>query len=202
MPDAAQNTLGLFDSTALGWIVDTPRAEPEPLAATSGEPDAESVRHGTAPPVRGRNFYLEGDRGLARGWTARARDNLAAIRLSKELEESGRAPTAEEQARLLRFVGFGATDLAQNCFPLPGSSDFRPGWEPIGRISPRRSVRANMRRCNARPSMRTTRQSQSSAPCGAPRGIWALRPAACSSPGWVPGCSSPCCQRSCARPLD
>jgi adenine-specific DNA methylase len=133
MPDAAQNTLGLFDSTALGWTVDTPRAEPEPLAATSGEPDAESVRHGTAPPLRGRNLYLETDRGLARGWSARARDNLAAIRLSKELEESGRAPTAEEQARLLRFVGFGATELAQNCFPLPGSSDFRAGWEPVGR---------------------------------------------------------------------
>ena len=132
MPDAAQNTLGLFDSTALGWTVDTPRAEPEPLAATFGEPDTESVRHGAAPPVRGRNFYLETDRGLARGWSARARDNLAAIRLSKELEESGRAPTAEEQARLLRFVGFGATELAQNCFPLPGSSDFRPGWEAIG----------------------------------------------------------------------
>ena len=142
MPDAAQNTLGLFDSTALGWTVDTPRAEPEPPAVTSGEPDAESVRHGAVPPVRGRNFYLETDRGLARGWSARARDNLAAIRLSKELEESGRAPTAEEQARLLRFVGFGATDLAHNCFPLPGSSDFRPGWEPIGRdlaeaLSPR-----------------------------------------------------------------
>ena len=132
MPDAAQNTLGLFDSTALGWTVDTPRAEPEPPAVTSGEPDAESVRHGAVPPVRGRNFYLETDRGLARGWSARARDNLAAIRLSKELEESGRAPTAEEQARLLRFVGFGATELAQSCFPLPGSSDFRPGWEAIG----------------------------------------------------------------------
>jgi hypothetical protein len=132
MPDAAQNTLGLFDSTALGWTVDTPRAEPEPLAATFGEPDAESVRHGAAPPVRGRNLYLETDRGLARGWSARARENLAAIRLSKELEKSGRAPAAEEQARLLRFVGFGATELAQNCFPLPGSSDFRPGWEAIG----------------------------------------------------------------------
>ena len=132
MPDAAQNTLGLFDSTALGWTVDTPRAQPELPVPTSGEPDAESVQHGTAPPGRGRNFYLETDRGLARGWSARARDNLAAIRLSKELEESGRAPAAEEQARLIRFVGFGATELAQNCFPLPGSSDFRAGWEPIG----------------------------------------------------------------------
>jgi len=133
MPDTAHDTLGLFDNTALGWTVETPRAEAQPATRASTEPDAESAREETAPPVRDKNFYLEGDRSLARGWTARARDNIAAIRLSKELEESGRAPTTEEQARLLRFVGFGATELAQNCFPLPGSSDFRPGWEAIGR---------------------------------------------------------------------
>src|SRR6516164_10064999 len=133
MPDTAHDTLGLFDNTALGWTVETPRAEAQPATRASTEPDAESAREETAPPVRDKNFYLEGDRSLARGWTARARDNIAAIRLSKELEESGRAPTTEEQARLLRFVGFGATDLAQNCFPLPGGSDFRAGWEAIGR---------------------------------------------------------------------
>jgi N12 class adenine-specific DNA methylase/adenine-specific DNA methylase len=109
------------------------RNPPPPATPTSTEPDTESARDETAPPVRGKNFHLESDRSLARGWTARARDNIAAIRLSKELEESGRAPTAEEQARLLRFTGFGATELAQNCFPLPGGSDFRPGWEAIGR---------------------------------------------------------------------
>ena len=85
------------------------------------------------PRSGAKNFYLEGDRSLARSWSAPARDNIAAIRLSKELEESGRAPTAEEQERLLRFTGFGATELAQNCFPLPGGSDFRAGWEAIGR---------------------------------------------------------------------
>lgn len=141
MPDTADDTLGLFDNTALGWTVETPRAEPEPATPTPTAPDAESSQQEAAPSVRGKNFYLEGDRGLRRGWTTRASDNVAAIRLSKELEacpgprsgESGRAPTAEEQARLLRFVGFGATELAQSCFPLPGSSDFRPGWEAIGR---------------------------------------------------------------------
>jgi len=133
MPDTAHDTLGLFDNTALGWTVETPRAEIQPATPASTEPDAESPREETAPPVRGKNFYLEGDRSLARSWTARARDNVAAIRLAKELEESGRAPTAEEQERLLRFTGFGATELAQNCFPLPGGSDFRAGWETIGR---------------------------------------------------------------------
>ena len=81
---------------------------------------------------RGRNFILTGDRELARGWPARARDNVTAIRLAIELESEGRAPTAEEQARLARFIGFGATDLAQNCFRRPGVQDFQPGWEQMG----------------------------------------------------------------------
>ena len=132
MADAAQDTLGLFDNTTLGWTIETPPAQPQPATPASTERDAESAREEAAPLVRGKNFCLEGDRGLARGWTARAGDNIAAIRLSNELEQSSRAPTAEEQARLLRFVGFGATELAQNCFPLPGGSGFRPAWAVIG----------------------------------------------------------------------
>ena len=138
MPDASQFTLGLFDSTALGWTIDTPRADPAEfvgpdLAPDHGDDDADEplAQEGRAAEP-GANFYLDSDRGLARGWTARARDNLAAIQLSKDLEASGRTPTAEEQAILLRFVGFGASELAQNCFPLPGVSDFRPGWEELG----------------------------------------------------------------------
>ena len=131
MPDAAQYTLGLFDSTALGWTLDTPKAE----AAEQLHHDdtgAVPVSPSVATSIPGTNFYLDSDRALARGWPARARDNIAAIRLSKELEESGRAASADEQAQLLRFIGFGATDLAQNCFPLPGEDGFRPGWEEIG----------------------------------------------------------------------
>ena len=134
MPDAAQytlDTLGLFDSTALGWTLDTPKAAAaEPLH--HDDTDAVPVSPSAATTVPGTNFYLDSDRALARGWPARARDNIAAIRLSKELHESGRAASAEEQAQLLRFIGFGATDLAQNCFPLPGADGFRPGWEEIG----------------------------------------------------------------------
>ena len=132
MPDAAQYTFGLFDSSALGWTVPTPTASP----VVSAEADADDEPHAPAalpPQERGVNFALAGDRQLARGWPARARDNIAAIRLSKELEDSGRAPTAAEQERLLRFIGFGATDMAQNAFPLPGETDLRPGWEEIGK---------------------------------------------------------------------
>ncbi len=140
MNDTDNFTLGLFDSTALsGWspAVPTPAWDSD----ESDEQDANPVEHAgngdTSSPVavvtpRGRNFHLTGDRDLARGWPARARDNITAIRLSKALEPSGRAPTPDEQARLLRFIGFGATELAQNCFRRPGEDAFRPGWDDIG----------------------------------------------------------------------
>ena len=133
MPDASQFTLGLFDSTAIGWTVATPPAlpdtpAPEPLDTDDDEPATRSGREAS----RGANLYLDGDRALARGWPARARDNVAAIRLSKELDASGRAPTPEEQARLIRFTGFGASELAQNAFPLPGAAGFRDGWADLG----------------------------------------------------------------------
>ncbi len=128
MPDAAQYTLGLFDTSALGWTVATPT-----IAAADAEHDDEpEAPAALTPQERGINFAMAGDRQLARGWPARARDNIAAIKLSKELEDEGRAPTAAEQERLLRFIGFGASELAQNAFPLPGEHGFRPGWEEIG----------------------------------------------------------------------
>ena len=134
MPDAAQFSMNLFDTTALHWALPIPAAGKVP-AAPALDQDVDDGEEAAAPdaPVRGTNYYLDADRTLARGWKARARDNLAAIRLSKELEASGRTPAPDEQALLLRFVGFGATELAQNCFPLPGTTTFRDGWEETGR---------------------------------------------------------------------
>ena len=130
MPDASQFTLGLFDCSALGGSMAAPRWEPPPAADEDDERDEAQATPVTREP--GQNLYLDTDRMLAAGWPARARANITAIRLSKELETTGRTPTPDEQAALLRFVGFGATDLAQNAFPLPGQTGFRPGWEQIG----------------------------------------------------------------------
>ena len=131
MPDAAQYTFGLFDSTALGWTLETPR-DNATTPPHHEDADPVPITPSSAGAARGANYYLDSDRALARGWPARAGDNIAAIRLSKELHETGQPATPEQQAALLRFIGFGATDLAQNCFPLPGAEGFRPGWEEIG----------------------------------------------------------------------
>jgi hypothetical protein len=136
MPDASQFTLNLFDSTALGSTIHTPKTEAF-IPGHDDEDDAADTPATTITRKPGQDFYLDSDRALARGWPARARDNIAAIRLSKELDTTGRTPTPEEQAALLRFVGFGATELAQNAFPLPGKAGFRPSWEG-DRPGPRR----------------------------------------------------------------
>src|SRR5690606_21044098 len=41
--------------------------------------------------------------------------------------------TMQEQARLIRFTGFGASDLANTIFTRPGEDGFRKGWEELGR---------------------------------------------------------------------
>ncbi len=130
--DTSGFTHSLFDNTTLCWTQHTPAIAADAYDDANTEADDDTPSPAADPAPRGGNFQLAADRGLAPGWPARARDNIAAITLSKTLERSGRAPTPEEQARLLRFIGFGATELAQSCFRRPGEEDFRPGWQEIG----------------------------------------------------------------------
>jgi len=138
MPNDTEFTLSLFDNTALtGWSPDTLPAVAEPdevdeADTDDADQDGDTCLSAADAVVRGSNFHLDNDRNLSRGWPNRARDNIAAIILSKALEQSGRPPTADEQAQLLCFTGFGASDLAQNCFRRPGEDEFRPGWQEIG----------------------------------------------------------------------
>jgi len=104
---------------------DPPPPTPTPVAA------ARQQRR-TVPSNEGTNFFLSEGRGLARGWKARAQDNLAAIRLASEIEAEDRPATAHEQARLIRFTGFGASELTNAVFRRPGENGFRAGWDEIG----------------------------------------------------------------------
>ncbi|WP_298272533.1 N-6 DNA methylase [uncultured Bradyrhizobium sp.] len=84
------------------------------------------------PGKRGDNFYLSGERGLAKGWKQRARDNIAALRLATQIDAEQRPATVEEQRQLIRFTGFGASELANGVFPRPGEIEFAKGWDEIG----------------------------------------------------------------------
>src|ERR1019366_10368601 len=89
-------TQGLFDTTALSpWTHHAPPPvsgsyEADPADGDDDDTDIDTASGSVEPPVRGSNFYLNADRNLSRGWPARARDNIAAITLSKMLEQSGR----------------------------------------------------------------------------------------------------------------
>ena len=93
----------LFDNTALsGWTYPAPSTAADMCAFDAADDDDDTVppeAAPAAPAARGSNFHLAGDRDLALGWPARARDNIAAIRLSKALELSGRAPTVQAPSR-------------------------------------------------------------------------------------------------------
>jgi len=104
-------------------------AEPEPQRASQ---PVHTPRRAASVKHSGDDFVLETDRGLARGWKQRARDNLDAIRLAAEIEAAHRPATPEEQARLIRFTGFGASELANGVFRRPGEDGFRAGWDEIG----------------------------------------------------------------------
>ena len=131
----SQLTLSLFDTTALsgGLTLDAVGSglryrEP----ATEDADDAPPASLAPEPArVPARNWRPSGERALARGWRARAADNLAAIRLADVLTREDRHATAEEQEVLSRFVGFGASELANTLFRRPGEA-FRPGWEAMG----------------------------------------------------------------------
>jgi adenine-specific DNA methylase len=96
-------------------------AEPEPHRASQ---PVHTLRRAAADKQSGDDFVLATDRGLGRGWKQRARDNLDAIRLAAEIESADRPATREEQARLIRFTGFGASELANAVFRRPGEDGF------------------------------------------------------------------------------
>jgi len=140
-------TLNLFGNTALSsglslgvtafagdFEADPRDDDPDPTTPAPARAPASTglTARAKLSSERGANFHLDGDRHLARGWKARARDNIAAIRLAAEIEADARAATPAEQEMLIRFTGFGASDLANGVFRRPGEAMFRAGWEEIG----------------------------------------------------------------------
>jgi len=136
-------TIDLFNDTALlsglslgvtafaGDVVANDDDDPEP---TPPSPAQRITPPATRPSAHGRgvNFVLDGDRGLSAGWKDRARDCIAAIRIASQIDAEQRPATLDEQHRLIRFTGFGASDLANGVFLRPGETSFRKGWETIG----------------------------------------------------------------------
>jgi len=107
--------------------------EPDPTPPT---PSPLAVVPTTQSKARKRghngNYYLQGERGLAATWKERGQVNVAAILLATEIEKQDRPARPDEQARLIRYTGFGASELANRVFRPPGEAEFSEGWEALG----------------------------------------------------------------------
>lgn len=69
------------------------------------------------PVKTGRNYAFGPDDLTYEGsWAKKAEQNVAAVELVKRLEAEGRQATREEQATLAKFVGWGASEVANNLF--------------------------------------------------------------------------------------
>lgn len=69
------------------------------------------------PAKTGRNYaFGDADLTYEGSWLAKARQNVEALELLKQLEKEGRQASKEEQAKLAKFIGWGASDLANSLF--------------------------------------------------------------------------------------
>ncbi|MBN2251641.1 MAG: Eco57I restriction-modification methylase domain-containing protein, partial [Candidatus Altiarchaeota archaeon] len=87
------------------------------------------------------NYHItDADQVGEGGWKQKAKDNVAAIRALKTILKENRPATLAEQALLVKYVGWGASDLANNIFPQKEysyekhqSEDvYRTGWKALG----------------------------------------------------------------------
>ena len=153
--DTNQLTLSFLDTTSLsagGLTLDAGYNRPRTQPSLAEPPDNEPALVSPSPPaIPARNFHLAGDRRLARGWKARAADNVASMRLAHQIEVEKRNATQEEQEILCRFTGFGASELANALFRRAGET-FAAGWEDIGdqseQLLPRDALASEPERVN------------------------------------------------------
>ena len=113
---------------------DQPVAPAKPAAPVDPEPTlfSATIVDTARPPVEAAiDFSLSAGRTLASSWKERARDNVEAIRLLNLLDREGRSASPAEQQAISRFIGFGASELANNMFARRGK-EYREGWEELG----------------------------------------------------------------------
>lgn len=97
---------------------------------TGGQRGGAESATDAADRVTGANYFIEpGALEESRGPTQKARDNIRAIELMREIEAEGRHATHAEQQELARYVGWGGL---KGAFP-DAQGNFAKGFEAAGR---------------------------------------------------------------------
>ncbi|MGV1964177.1 lactate dehydrogenase [Agrobacterium sp. 22-222-1] len=132
---ALSSGLGLGVSVFGGFAAD-PANDDDPDPTPTAPAPALPVSRKPATRKQGdrSNFHFadDEDRGLAPSWKERARLNVAAILTANAIEKHNIPATREHQQKLIRFTGFGASELANGIFRRPGEGAFRDGWDDLG----------------------------------------------------------------------
>ncbi|WP_331375592.1 helicase-related protein [Sinorhizobium chiapasense] len=130
---ALSSGLGFGVTAFGGFAANDDDPDPTPPSPSLALPLPAAKQPASNKQAHRANFHLDDvDRGLAATWKERARMNVAAILTASEIDKQDRSATHEEQARLIRFTGFGSSDLANGMFRRPGQPDFRAGWDDLG----------------------------------------------------------------------
>lgn len=97
--------------------------------AVSGDGRRADTGTGSRDRVSGANWRIEpGSQAEDRAASTKARDNIRAIEIVAELNETGMPATIEQQAALARYVGWGGL---KNAFPRADGT-YAAGFETIG----------------------------------------------------------------------
>lgn len=100
---------------------------------------------GATKSPKPRNYRISDSDNIGHGGLeTKYRENINAIRVLKQIEADGRFATAEEQAQLVKYTGWGA--LAQNVFKDPRSEKYK---ELEGLLEPEEFARARASTTNA-----------------------------------------------------
>lgn len=90
----------------------------ERAGAREGAGRDAGVPAGNDVPLKSGRNYAFGDTDLAYqgSWRQKAEQNVVAVELLKTLEAEGRQATHDEQATLAKFIGWGASEIANSIF--------------------------------------------------------------------------------------
>lgn len=100
---------------------------PEPVRA-----DGRLAERKQKPVSSPTNYRIaEGEIAREGSWKATAERNVEIVELIKRLKSENRMATPEEKAKLVKFTGWGASEIANGVFP-DRYGRFKDGWDGLG----------------------------------------------------------------------